>query len=302
MRSTGGFVYCKVRNGHLSYFLTFCRSIWILHVQFCLLSHHTKGEYVNVLSVLVKCILTFRRNCCSPKLVPEGCKRSFFVWFLEVSYKNKRAVSLVYFFLTWRTKEYSVFRTTPKANMVAPQTVPTLCWWTLTWNTSSPLKEVCPLLLFLTQEAPSLHLHPGIYSMEGLLSLFFVCFCGDFSNMWEEYSFMDHIQTNLLVKEMPELTSKYFTGHITKLHSVKMLKILLSFCFKFNRSSSVSFAGYGVHSPSLLKHHIFHQPSVNADPSAQEIWRSETLLQVIHWSTCGLPCLPITEVWHFVMQ
>ncbi|XP_070787091.1 sphingomyelin phosphodiesterase 4-like isoform X3 [Enoplosus armatus] len=46
------------------------------------------------------------------------------------------------------------------------------------------------------------------------------------------------------------------------------------------RSSSVSFAGYGVHSPSLLKHHIFHQPSVNADPAAQEIWRSEALLQM----------------------
>ncbi|XP_071350140.1 sphingomyelin phosphodiesterase 4 isoform X2 [Trachinotus anak] len=46
------------------------------------------------------------------------------------------------------------------------------------------------------------------------------------------------------------------------------------------RSSSVPFAGYGVHSPSLLKHHIFHQPSVNADPAAQEIWRSETLLQM----------------------
>ncbi|XP_029286770.1 sphingomyelin phosphodiesterase 4 isoform X2 [Cottoperca gobio] len=46
------------------------------------------------------------------------------------------------------------------------------------------------------------------------------------------------------------------------------------------RSSSVSFAGYGVHSPSLLKHHIFHQPSVTADPAAQEIWRSETLLQM----------------------
>ncbi|KAK5873154.1 hypothetical protein PBY51_013792 [Eleginops maclovinus] len=46
------------------------------------------------------------------------------------------------------------------------------------------------------------------------------------------------------------------------------------------RSTSVSFAGYGVHSPSLLKHHIFHQPSVNADPAAQEIWRSETLLQM----------------------
>ncbi|XP_076003416.1 sphingomyelin phosphodiesterase 4 isoform X2 [Genypterus blacodes] len=46
------------------------------------------------------------------------------------------------------------------------------------------------------------------------------------------------------------------------------------------RSSSVSFAGHGFHSPSLLKHHIFHQPSVNADPAAQEIWRSETLLQM----------------------
>lgn len=46
------------------------------------------------------------------------------------------------------------------------------------------------------------------------------------------------------------------------------------------RASSASFAGYGVHSPSLLKHHIFHQPSVNADPAAQEIWRSETLLQM----------------------
>lgn len=46
------------------------------------------------------------------------------------------------------------------------------------------------------------------------------------------------------------------------------------------RASSAAFAGYGVHSPSLLKHHIFHQPSVNADPAAQEIWRSETLLQV----------------------
>ncbi|XP_013870770.1 sphingomyelin phosphodiesterase 4 [Austrofundulus limnaeus] len=46
------------------------------------------------------------------------------------------------------------------------------------------------------------------------------------------------------------------------------------------RSSGTSFSGHGVHSPSLLKHHIFHQPSVNADPAAQEIWRSETLLQM----------------------
>lgn len=46
------------------------------------------------------------------------------------------------------------------------------------------------------------------------------------------------------------------------------------------RSPSVPFAGYGIHSTSLLKRHISHQPSVNADPAAQEIWRSETLLQV----------------------
>ncbi|XP_068598527.1 sphingomyelin phosphodiesterase 4 [Brachionichthys hirsutus] len=46
------------------------------------------------------------------------------------------------------------------------------------------------------------------------------------------------------------------------------------------RSSGVSFAGYGVHSPSLLKHHIFHQSSANADPAAQEIWRTEALLQM----------------------
>lgn len=55
------------------------------------------------------------------------------------------------------------------------------------------------------------------------------------------------------------------------------------------RCAGVSFAGYGVHSPSLLKHHIFHQPSVNADPAAQEIWRSETLLQVR--SSSGLDLL-----------
>ncbi|KAM9758854.1 LOW QUALITY PROTEIN: sphingomyelin phosphodiesterase 4 [Menidia menidia] len=46
------------------------------------------------------------------------------------------------------------------------------------------------------------------------------------------------------------------------------------------RSPSLSFGGHGLHSCSLLKHHIFHQPSANADPSAQEIWRSETLLQM----------------------
>lgn len=39
-------------------------------------------------------------------------------------------------------------------------------------------------------------------------------------------------------------------------------------------------AGYASHSSGLLKRHISHQPSVNADPAALEIWRSETLLQV----------------------
>ncbi|XP_059397621.1 sphingomyelin phosphodiesterase 4-like isoform X2 [Carassius carassius] len=46
------------------------------------------------------------------------------------------------------------------------------------------------------------------------------------------------------------------------------------------RSPSVPYVGYSGHSTSLLKRHITHQPSVNADPAAQEIWRSETLLQV----------------------
>ncbi|XP_016365672.1 sphingomyelin phosphodiesterase 4 isoform X2 [Sinocyclocheilus rhinocerous] len=46
------------------------------------------------------------------------------------------------------------------------------------------------------------------------------------------------------------------------------------------RSPNVPYVGYGGHSTSLLKRHITHQPSVNADPAAQEIWRSETLLQV----------------------
>ncbi|MGH0144429.1 UNVERIFIED_CONTAM: hypothetical protein FKN15_017180 [Acipenser sinensis] len=46
------------------------------------------------------------------------------------------------------------------------------------------------------------------------------------------------------------------------------------------RSPIVPFTGYGVHHTSLLKRHISHQPSMNADPAAQEIWRSETVLQV----------------------
>ncbi|KAM4710453.1 LOW QUALITY PROTEIN: sphingomyelin phosphodiesterase 4 [Discoglossus pictus] len=44
------------------------------------------------------------------------------------------------------------------------------------------------------------------------------------------------------------------------------------------RSPSM-FTSYGTHT-SLLKRHISHQHLVNADPAAQEIWRSETLLQV----------------------
>ncbi|XP_048876107.1 sphingomyelin phosphodiesterase 4 isoform X2 [Brienomyrus brachyistius] len=46
------------------------------------------------------------------------------------------------------------------------------------------------------------------------------------------------------------------------------------------RSPSMPLAGYASQSSGLLKRHISHQPSVNADPAAQEIWRSETLLQV----------------------
>ncbi|XP_075424572.1 sphingomyelin phosphodiesterase 4 isoform X3 [Ascaphus truei] len=45
------------------------------------------------------------------------------------------------------------------------------------------------------------------------------------------------------------------------------------------RSPSMSFTSYGSHN-SLLKRHVSHQHLVNADPAAQEIWRSETLLQV----------------------
>ncbi|XP_077317682.1 sphingomyelin phosphodiesterase 4 isoform X1 [Lithobates pipiens] len=45
------------------------------------------------------------------------------------------------------------------------------------------------------------------------------------------------------------------------------------------RSPSISLTSYGTH-PSLLKRHISHQHLVNVDPAAQEIWRSETLLQI----------------------
>ncbi|KAM5263433.1 sphingomyelin phosphodiesterase 4 isoform 2-T2 [Ctenodactylus gundi] len=46
------------------------------------------------------------------------------------------------------------------------------------------------------------------------------------------------------------------------------------------RTPAMSFASYGLHHISLLKRHISHQTSVNADPASHEIWRSETLLQV----------------------
>ncbi|XP_041058671.1 sphingomyelin phosphodiesterase 4 isoform X3 [Carcharodon carcharias] len=46
------------------------------------------------------------------------------------------------------------------------------------------------------------------------------------------------------------------------------------------RAQNVPFTSYGGPHTSLLKRHISHQPSVNTDPAAQEIWRSETLLQI----------------------
>ncbi|XP_007443570.1 sphingomyelin phosphodiesterase 4 isoform X2 [Python bivittatus] len=46
------------------------------------------------------------------------------------------------------------------------------------------------------------------------------------------------------------------------------------------RSPAMPFTSYGMHPASLLKRHVAHQTSVNADPASQEIWRSETLLQV----------------------
>ncbi|XP_063000078.1 sphingomyelin phosphodiesterase 4 isoform X2 [Elgaria multicarinata webbii] len=46
------------------------------------------------------------------------------------------------------------------------------------------------------------------------------------------------------------------------------------------RSPAMPFTSYGMHPTSLLKRHVAHQTLVNADPASQEIWRSETLLQV----------------------
>ncbi|KAJ7309805.1 hypothetical protein JRQ81_007875 [Phrynocephalus forsythii] len=46
------------------------------------------------------------------------------------------------------------------------------------------------------------------------------------------------------------------------------------------RSPAMPFTSYGMHPTSLLKRHVAHQTSVNADPASQEIWRSETLVLV----------------------
>ncbi|XP_072839221.2 sphingomyelin phosphodiesterase 4 isoform X1 [Pogona vitticeps] len=46
------------------------------------------------------------------------------------------------------------------------------------------------------------------------------------------------------------------------------------------RSPAMPFTSYGMHPTSLLKRHVAHQTSVNADPTSQEIWRSETLVLV----------------------
>lgn len=62
------------------------------------------------------------------------------------------------------------------------------------------------------------------------------------------------------------------------------------------------FASYGLHHTSLLKRHISHQTSVNADPASHEIWRSETLLQVRTEATplCfhfKINCSPLSTPW-----
>uniref|UniRef100_A0A4W3IJ72 Sphingomyelin phosphodiesterase 4 n=1 Tax=Callorhinchus milii TaxID=7868 RepID=A0A4W3IJ72_CALMI len=46
------------------------------------------------------------------------------------------------------------------------------------------------------------------------------------------------------------------------------------------RAQTVPFTSYTGPHTSLLKRHISHQPSVTTDPAAQEIWRSEMLLQI----------------------
>lgn len=58
---------------------------------------------------------------------------------------------------------------------------------------------------------------------------------------------------------------------------------LLTWPSPFQSSPTMPFTSYGMHPTSLLKRHVAHQTSVNADPASQEIWRSETLLQVCGW-------------------
>ncbi|OWK14353.1 SMPD4, partial [Cervus elaphus hippelaphus] len=71
------------------------------------------------------------------------------------------------------------------------------------------------------------------------------------------------------------------------------------------RTPAVPFASYGLHHTSLLKRHVSHQTSVNADPASHEIWRSETLLQleVLHYrlSVCSAlhsPAHPSLQALH----
>lgn len=66
--------------------------------------------------------------------------------------------------------------------------------------------------------------------------------------------------------------------HPPVLHQAFLTSVFPCICPQ--RSPAVPFSSYGMHHTSLLKRHIAHQPSVNADPASQEIWRSETLLQV----------------------
>ncbi|KAG8521978.1 Sphingomyelin phosphodiesterase 4 [Galemys pyrenaicus] len=71
------------------------------------------------------------------------------------------------------------------------------------------------------------------------------------------------------------------------------------------RTPTMPFTSYGLHHTSLLKRHISHQTSVNADPASHEIWRSETLLQleVLHYrlsvsSALHSPAQPSLQALH----
>lgn len=66
----------------------------------------------------------------------------------------------------------------------------------------------------------------------------------------------------------------------------------LCVCLSVPRTPAVPFASYGLHHTSLLKRHVSHQTSVNADPASHEIWRSETLLQVSAGPSAGASLVP----------